>query len=99
VAHFGLEHHESSDNRQGEKYLIDADSLKLKASLLPHEMVHSWNGKYRRPTGLATPDFEQPMLGELLWVYEGELLTEVLFRSLWTLDGRGLPSKARPGSS
>ena len=61
VAHFGLEHHESSDNRQGEKYLIDADLLKLKASLLPHEMTHSWNGKYRRPAGLATPDFQQPM--------------------------------------
>jgi predicted metalloprotease with PDZ domain len=88
VAHFGLEHHESSDNRQGEKYLIDADSLKLKASLLPHEMVHSWNGKYRRPTGLATPDFEQPMLGELLWVYEGltDYLGQVLTArcGLWT---------------
>jgi predicted metalloprotease with PDZ domain len=71
VAHFGLEHHESSDNRQGEKYLIDADLLKLKAGLLPHEMVHSWNGKYRRPAGLATPDYQQAMHGELLWVYEG----------------------------
>jgi predicted metalloprotease with PDZ domain len=71
VAHYGLEHHESSDNRQGERYLIDADLLKLKAGLLPHEMVHSWNGKYRRPAGLATPDFQQPMHGELLWVYEG----------------------------
>jgi predicted metalloprotease with PDZ domain len=80
VAHFGLEHHESSDNRVDEKYLIDADLLKLKAGLLPHEMVHSWNGKYRRPAGLATPDFEQPMQGELLWVYEGltEYLCEVL---------------------
>jgi len=71
VAHFGLEHHESSDNRQGEKYLVDADLMKLNAGLLPHEMVHSWNGKYRRPAGLATPDFQQPMQGELLWVYEG----------------------------
>ncbi len=90
VAHFGLEHHESSDNRQGEKYLIDADSLKLKAGLLPHEMVHSWNGKYRRPTGLATPDYQQPMQGELLWVYEG--LTDYLGQllaarcGLWTDD-------------
>ena len=39
--------------------------------LLPHEFTHSWNGKYRRPIGLATPDYEQPMQGELLWVYEG----------------------------
>jgi predicted metalloprotease with PDZ domain len=76
VAHFGLEHHESSDNRVAEKYLIDADLLKVQAGLLPHEMTHSWNGKYRRPTGLATPDFQQPMQGELLWVYEG--LTDYL---------------------
>lgn len=76
VAHFGLEHHESSDDRQGERYLIDEDPRKLMALLLPHEMTHSWNGKYRRPAGLATPDFQQPMKGELLWVYEG--LTDYL---------------------
>ena len=88
VAHFGLEHHESSDNRTGEKYLTDDDEWKLGAFLLPHEMVHSWNGKYRRPTGLATPDFQQPMKGEMLWVYEGltDYLGEVLaVRSgIWT---------------
>jgi len=90
VAHFGLEHHESSDNRQAEKYLTDADSLKLGAGLLPHEMIHSWNGKYRRPAGLATPDFQQPMRGELLWVYEGltEYLGVILTArcGLWTED-------------
>jgi predicted metalloprotease with PDZ domain len=90
VAHFGLEHHESSDNREPERYLIDEDLRKLGAFLLPHEMVHSWNGKYRRPAGLATPGFEQPIKGELLWVYEG--LTDYLgvlltARSgLWTND-------------
>lgn len=71
VTHFGLEHHESSDNRQGERFFLDDDLRKLGAGLLPHEMVHSWNGKYRRPAGLATPDYQQPMKGELLWVYEG----------------------------
>ncbi|MBU6400220.1 MAG: M61 family peptidase, partial [Verrucomicrobia bacterium] len=76
VAHFGLEHHESSDDRQPERYLIDDDPLKLMALLLPHEMTHSWNGKYRRPAGLATVNFDQPMQGELLWVYEG--LTDYL---------------------
>jgi len=76
VAHFGLEHHESSDNRQAERYLIDEDPRKLGAFLLPHEMTHSWNGKYRRPAGLVTPDFHQPMNGELLWIYEG--LTDYL---------------------
>jgi predicted metalloprotease with PDZ domain len=41
------------------------------SSLLPHEFVHSWNGKFRRPAGLATGGFDKPMRGELLWVYEG----------------------------
>jgi predicted metalloprotease with PDZ domain len=76
VAHFGLEHHESSDDRVAERTLLDESLRKSSADLLPHEFVHSWNGKYRRPAGLATPDYQQPMKGELLWVYEG--LTEYL---------------------
>jgi predicted metalloprotease with PDZ domain len=71
TAHFGLEHHESSDDRVAERTMIDDDMRWLAAALLPHEMTHSWNGKYRRPKGLATPDFQQPMEGDLLWVYEG----------------------------
>jgi predicted metalloprotease with PDZ domain len=82
VGFFGLEHHESSDNRSAEKYLTDDDQSKLwyDAALLPHEMAHSWNGKYRRPTGLVVPDFQQPFQCDLLWVYEGltEYLGEVL---------------------
>ncbi len=80
VAHFGLEHHESSDDRTSERSLID-DSQRMEfAGLLPHEYAHSWNGKYRRPEGLATPDYQVPMKDDLLWVYEGltEYLGEVL---------------------
>jgi predicted metalloprotease with PDZ domain len=43
----------------------------LNGDLLSHEYTHSWNGKYRRPAGLATPTFKVPMRGNLLWVYEG----------------------------
>ena len=71
TAHFGLEHHESSDDRVAERTMIDDDMRWLAGSLLPHEMTHSWNGKYRRPKGLATPDYQKPMEGDLLWVYEG----------------------------
>jgi predicted metalloprotease with PDZ domain len=71
VAHFGLEHHESDDSRIDERGLVDEGERKLEAGLLPHEYVHSWNGKYRRPADLATPDYEQPMQDDLLWVYEG----------------------------
>jgi predicted metalloprotease with PDZ domain len=67
----GLEHHQSSDNRAPEKMLLDPDLREEFADLLPHEFTHSWNGKYRRPAGLATPDFGVPMKGNLLWVYEG----------------------------
>lgn len=88
VAHFGLEHHESSDDRVGERTVIDDDERFLAAGLLPHEMTHSWNGKYRRPKGLATPDYQQPMEGDLLWVYEGltQYLGEILTArsGLWT---------------
>jgi len=67
----GLEHHESSDNRAIEHGVTDPEIARLTMSTLSHEFVHSWNGKYRRPAGLATPDYQQPMQGELLWVYEG----------------------------
>ncbi len=85
TAHFGLEHHESSDDRVDERSLIDADRRKLMADLLPHEMSHSWNGKYRRPSGLAIGSFQEPMNGELLWVYEG--LTEYLGHVLAARSG------------
>ena len=76
VASFGLEHHESSDDRLAERTMLDDASAKVAAGLLPHEFVHSWIGKYRRPAGLVTPSFQQPQRTELLWVYEG--LTEYL---------------------
>jgi len=71
VAHFGLEHHQSSDDRVPEKTFIDEGSFAEEGDLLPHEFTHSWNGKYRRPAGLATPNYQEPMKGNLLWVYEG----------------------------
>lgn len=71
VAHFGLEHHEANDSRLGERALIDPPLRLLGAGLLTHEYVHSWNGKYRRPADLATPEYETPMQTDLLWVYEG----------------------------
>ncbi|HVW78034.1 MAG TPA: hypothetical protein VHB45_10515 [Alloacidobacterium sp.] len=67
----GLEHHQSSDNGVGEKGYADDQHQVLEADLLAHEFTHSWNGKYRRPEGLATPDYATPMQGQLLWVYEG----------------------------
>ena len=71
VAHFGLEHHQSSDDRMRERAFVDGYLYASGGGLLPHEFTHSWNGKYRRPAGLATANYQEPMKGELLWVYEG----------------------------
>jgi predicted metalloprotease with PDZ domain len=72
-----IEHHECSDNRLPERFLTD-DSYRKQwyAWVVSHEYVHSWNGKYRRPEGLATADFQAAQRTKLLWVYEG--LTEYL---------------------
>ena len=89
VANFGLEHHESSDDRVKERTLIEPYGRTAEASLLSHEFVHSWNGKYRRPDGLAANGsdggYAAPMKGELLWVYEG--LTNYLGETLAARSG------------
>jgi predicted metalloprotease with PDZ domain len=93
VPHGGLEHHESSDNRLPERALIDEAIRVRRASLLPHELVHVWNGKYRRPAGLVTPDFQAPFKTELLWVYEG--LTTYLGDVLAARSGLRTAEQAR----
>ena len=93
VAHFGLEHHQSSDDRVPEKSFLDPNLELLAGELLPHEFTHSWNGKYRRPAGLATANYQAPMKGELLWVYEG--LTEYLGNVLTARSGIWTPEQYR----
>jgi predicted metalloprotease with PDZ domain len=93
VAHFGLEHHQSSDDRVPEKTFLDSNLELLTGGLLPHEFTHSWNGKYRRPAGLATPNYQVPMKGNLLWVYEG--LTEYLGDVLAARSGIWTPEQYR----
>ncbi|HEV2465214.1 MAG TPA: M61 family peptidase [Acidobacteriaceae bacterium] len=85
VAHFGLEHHQSSDDRVSERTFLDDNLSYLEADLLPHEYTHSWNGKYRRPAGLNHDDYKDPMIGNLLWVYEG--LTDYLGNVLAARSG------------
>ncbi len=68
----GLEHHRSSENSRAVDYFTKWDENDWERGLLPHELVHSWNGKYRRPDKLWTPDYRTPMQDNLLWVYEGQ---------------------------
>ena len=91
VAHFGLEHHESNDSRLPERALLGPEAGMIVGGLLAHEFAHSWNGKFRRPADLSTPDYEKPMETDLLWVYEG--LTDYLGPLLAARSGLWTPEQ------
>jgi predicted metalloprotease with PDZ domain len=93
VGSHGLEHHESNDSATSERTLLDPKLRLLNADLVPHEFAHSWNGKYRRPAGLATRNYQEPMIGDLLWVYEG--LTDYLGNLLAERSGLTSPEEYR----
>jgi len=68
----GLEHHRSSEDGTIPDYFTGWNKSPSSRDLLAHEYTHSWNGKFRRPADLWTPNFNVPMRGSLLWVYEGQ---------------------------
>ena len=68
----GLEHHRSSEDGVRRGYFTEWENRLRDRNLLPHEYVHSWNGKFRRGADLWTPDYRTPMQDSLLWVYEGQ---------------------------
>jgi len=91
---FGLEHHECSVNTASPKALTgDASAKWWLTFLLPHEYAHSWNGKYRRPVGLVSPDYQGPQQTDLLWVYEG--LTQYVGLVLDARSGLWTPEQYR----
>jgi len=93
TGHFGLEHHQSSDDRIDADFFTEKDLYVGGVGLMPHEYVHSWNGKFRRPAGLATPHYNVPMKDDLLWVYEG--LTTYLGEVLTARAGLYTPEQYR----
>lgn len=68
----GREHQQSSENGVRLGYFTDWGRNEAGRELLPHEFVHSWNGKFRRPAGQDVANFNTPLQNELLWVYEGQ---------------------------
>lgn len=77
----GLEHLRTTMNIIPLNTLDSVDNLNgWDRMLIPHEYVHAWCGKYRRPDAMATTDFHTAKGTELLWVYEGltQYLGEVL---------------------
>lgn len=72
IGGIGLEHLRSSENQLEPRAFVDWKGMDWDRNVLPHEFTHSWNGKYRRPAKLWTPDYRTPMQDNLLWVYEGQ---------------------------
>jgi predicted metalloprotease with PDZ domain len=89
----GLEHHQSSEDGSRANYFTDWGAGVGGRALLPHEYTHSWNGKFRRPADLWTPNFNVPMRNDLLWVYEG--LTDYYGNVLTARSGMRTPEQAR----
>jgi predicted metalloprotease with PDZ domain len=72
IAGKGLEHHQSSEDTADPTSFTEWEKTAHERDLLPHEFTHSWNGKFRRPADLWTPNYNVPMQDSLLWVYEGQ---------------------------
>ena len=89
----GLEHHQSSQDGTRANYFTDWAAGVAGRDLLGHEYTHSWDGKFRRPAGLWTPNFDVPMQDELLWVYEG--MTQYYGNVLTARSGMRTPEEAR----
>ncbi|MCY7338515.1 MAG: peptidase M61 [Sphingomonas bacterium] len=80
----GLEHHRSTEISSDPGAFIDYDNHAGDRNVFPHEFVHSWDGKFRRPAGQNVADFRTPLNNDLLWVYEGQ----TQFWG-WVLEARG----------
>ncbi len=89
----GLEHHQSSEDGSRANYFTDWGAGVSGRALLPHEYTHSWNGKFRRPADLWTPNFNVPKRNDLLWVYEG--LTDYYGNVLTARSGMRTPEQGR----
>ncbi|HEX7341117.1 MAG TPA: peptidase M61 [Rhodanobacteraceae bacterium] len=91
----GLEHHQSSEDGMGPDYFSNWANNAPNRDLLAHEYTHSWNGKFRRPADLWTPNFNVPMGDSKLWVYEG--LTQYWGFVLTARAGMWTPAQFRQG--
>jgi len=68
----GIEHLEEGENNLPSNYFTDNGAQLNNKDLIAHELVHAWNGRSRQPAGLWSADFNTPVDGSLLWVYEGQ---------------------------
>ena len=69
-----FEHHRSGENSAPANYLKTKPQSPAEIpdlSYMAHGYVHSWNGMYRRPAEMWTPNLNTPERDSMLWVFEG----------------------------
>jgi predicted metalloprotease with PDZ domain len=84
----GVEHHRCFEAVSVADYFAQWPAKVTNRDTVPHEYLHSWNGKGRRGADSWQPCFERQIRNSLLWVYEGltQYWTQVLAArsGLWT---------------
>lgn len=72
IGGIGREHHRSTEIVARTDFFTGWDRTAAGRTTVPHEYVHSWNGKFRVGADSWAPDFNTPIRNSLLWVYEGQ---------------------------
>jgi predicted metalloprotease with PDZ domain len=93
MSHYALEHLDSSEHYYPTSAFTDGVLDGYWSYVPAHELVHSWNGEHRKPSGMVPRDLSTPMTTELVWVYEG--LTSYLGYVLASRSGFWAPAQAR----
>ncbi len=68
----GLEHLDEGENNLPANYFTASGKQLNNRDLIAHEYIHAWNGRFRQPAGLWSPNFNRPTDPSMLWVYEGQ---------------------------
>lgn len=68
----GLEHLDEGESNLPANYFAASGQQLSNRDLIAHEYVHAWNGRFRQPAGLWSPNFNLPTDPSMLWVYEGQ---------------------------
>lgn len=87
----GLEHLEEGENNLPAHFFTSPGQQLNNRDLIAHEYVHAWNGRFRIPATLWSPNFNRPTDPSLLWVYEGQ--TEFWGRVLAARAGLRTPQQ------
>lgn len=93
MSHYALEHLDSSEHYYPTDAFIGGVLETTRSPTPAHELVHSWNGEHRKPSGMVPRDLSTPLTTELVWVYEG--LTTYLAYVLAARSGFWTPAEAR----